>query len=613
MDRLRNNVNSKSRQSRIVRTRHGKHLRIEELEGRELLSASYTPLQIKAAYGVSQLGLANPGAGQTIAIVGAYENPNIQAAVDAFDARYGLPAVNLTVINDGATKPDQTGAWGLETAMDVEWAHALAPYAHIILVEAANGLPDSAGVPTALLHAVGVASSLPGVSVVSMSWGVPEFPTEAQYDGAFSTPGITYLAASGDYGAPIWPAAAPNVVAVGGTSLEPTSTPGIYTETGWGSGSTTFYLGGSGGGFSTYEPVPSYQAPGNFVTSISGNGMRQTPDVSWDGDPQTGEFVCVLPNSWQVSGGTSAATPQWAALIALADQVRANVGQPALTTAQTLSALYREQADFYDVTSGNNGQPAGTGYDLVTGLGTPQANLLVPDLASLSMAPGISASDSQRTGGGPSSGGSNSSNTHYVDHLYKSLLNRSPDSNALAYWSNLLNMGTGRYTVVSQIIQSQEYRIDEVEAVYARLLKRAPDALGMTTFATELANGASLESVEMTIAVSAEYYQTRGQGQTASYLSALFSDALNRTIDPVSAATLGQALASQSLTRSTIATLIFHSLEYNQGLVQLYFQSFLQRQADSSGLTVFANALQQGELDQEVIGSILSSQEYYQL
>jgi hypothetical protein len=113
--------------------------------------------------------------------------------------------------------------------------------------------------------------------------------------------------------------------------------------------------------------------------------------------------------------------------------------------------------------------------------------------------------------------------------------------------------------------------------------------------------------------VSAEYYQTRGQGQIASYLDALFSDALNRTIDPVSAAMLGQALASQSLTRSTVATLIFDSLEHDQGLVQVYFQSFLQRQADSSGLTVFANALHQGELDQEVIGSILSSQEYYQL
>jgi subtilase family serine protease len=613
MDSQRNKVNSQSRQSRLVRPKHGKHLRIEELEGRELLSASYTPLQIKDAYGISQLGLANPGAGQTIAIVGANLNPDIQASVDAFDARYGLPAVNLTVINDGATKPDQTGAWALETAMDVEWAHALAPYARIILVEAANGLPNSAGVPTALLHAVGVASSQPGVSVVSMSWGVPEFPTEAQYDGAFSTPGITYLAASGDYGKPLWPAAAPNVVAVGGTSLEPTSTPGIYTETGWGSGSTTFYMGGSGGGFSAYEPVPSYQTPGNFVSSIAGNGMRQIPDVSWDADPNTGEFVSVLPNGWQVSGGTSAATPQWAALIALANQVRANAGQPALTTAQTLSALYREQADFYDVTSGNNGQPAGTGYDLVTGLGTPQANLLVLDLARLSAAPGISISDSQRTGGGPSSGGPSSSNTAYVGHLYQSLLNRSPDSNALAYWSNLLNMGTGRYTVVSQIMQSQEYRTDEVAAVYTKLLKRAPDALGMTTFSTELANGASLESVEMAIAGSAEYYQTRGKGQIAGYLDALFSDALNRTIDPISAATLGQALASQSLARSTIATLVFDSLEHDRGLVQYYFQSLLKRQADSSGLAVFANALQQGELDQEVIGSILSSQEYYQL
>ncbi len=613
MGSLRNNLNSKSRPTPIQGTKNRKHLRIEELERRDLLSASYTPLQIEAAYGVSQLGLANPGAGETIAIVGADENPNILAEVSAFDAQYALPAVNLTVINDGATKTDQTGAWELETAMDVEWAHALAPYANLILVEAANGLPNAAGVPTALLHAVGVASSQPGVSVVSMSWGVAEFPSEAQYDSTFSTPGITYLAAAGDYGTPLWPAAAPNVVAVGGTTLEPSSTPGIYAETGWGSGSTSSYLGGGGGGFSTYEPEPSYQAAGNFVTSISGNGMRETPDVSLDADPNTGELVYVLPSGWQVSGGTSAATPQWAALIALADQVRANVGQPALTTGQSLSALYREQADFYDVTSGNNGQPAGTGYDLVTGLGTPQANLLVPDLANLASAPGISASDPQRTGGGTHSGGSNSGNTDYVVRLYQSLLNRSPDSNALAYWSNLLNIGTSAYTVVSQITQSQEYYTDEVESIYEKLLKREPDVVGMTTFTAELANGASLESVEETIAGSDEYYQTRGQGQIVGFLDALFSDALNRTIDPVSAATLGQALASQALTRSTIGAMVFGSLEYEQDLVQGYFESFLQRQADSSGLAAFASVLQQGELDQEVIASILSSQEYYQL
>ena len=89
-----------------------------------------------------------------------------------------------------------------------------------------------------------------------MSWGVAEFPSEAQYDSTFSTPGITYLAATGDYGTPLWPAVAPNVLAVGGTTLEPSSTPGIYTETGWGNGSTSSYLGGGGGGFSKYEPQP---------------------------------------------------------------------------------------------------------------------------------------------------------------------------------------------------------------------------------------------------------------------------------------------------------------------------------------------------------------------
>src|SRR5206468_415257 len=99
----------------------------------------------------------------------------------------------------------------------------------------------------------------------------------------------------------------------------------------------------------------------------------------------------------------------------------------------------------------------------------------------------------------PSSGGSNPGNTNYVNRLYQSLLNRSPDSNALAYWSNLLNTGTTRYTVVSQIMQSQEYRTVEVSAIYANLLKRAPDALGITTFTAALANGASLGSLAETL------------------------------------------------------------------------------------------------------------------
>src|SRR5207248_7814219 len=116
--------------------------------------------------------------------------------------QYSLPAINLTVVNDGATAPDPTGGWALETALDVEWAHAVAPYANIVLVEAANDVVNSAGVPTALLHAVSVAASQPHVRVVSMSWGASEFKTETQYDSSFTTPGVTFVAASGDSGAP---------------------------------------------------------------------------------------------------------------------------------------------------------------------------------------------------------------------------------------------------------------------------------------------------------------------------------------------------------------------------------------------------------------------------
>src|SRR5262249_51839859 len=165
-----------------------------------------------------------------------YQNPSIQADLATFDARYGLPPVNLTVINDGATRIDRTGGWELETALDVEAAHAIAPYAQIILVEAANDFVNFAGVPTALLHAVSVAASQPGVDVVSMSWGVPEFRTEAQYDSVFATPGVTFVAASGDSGAQTsWPAVSPNVLSVGGTTLQISSSGTYLGETGWGS------------------------------------------------------------------------------------------------------------------------------------------------------------------------------------------------------------------------------------------------------------------------------------------------------------------------------------------------------------------------------------------
>src|SRR5262249_31992058 len=194
---------------------------------------------------------------ETIALVEAYQLPNLQADLATFSSHYGLPAANLTLINDGATQADPTGGWDLEAALDVEWAHAIAPYAKLVVVEAADHALNDAGVPAALLHAVSVAAAQPNVVAVSMSWGVEEFNTEAQYDNTFATPGVTFVAAAGDQGTPpIWPAVAPNVVAVGGTTLQLSSAGTYLGETGWGRGVRRASRGGSGGGVRLARPGP---------------------------------------------------------------------------------------------------------------------------------------------------------------------------------------------------------------------------------------------------------------------------------------------------------------------------------------------------------------------
>ena len=265
---------------------------------------AYTPAQIRAAYGVSSL--SEDGTGQTIAIVEAYDDPNILASVDAFDGQFGLtdsgPTLYdqygaassfLTVVNEsGQTSPlpatDPSGAgtdnWEVEASLDVEWAHAMAPGAQIVLVEAnSQSLSD-------LMTGVATAAAQPGVSVVTMSWGLPEGQSvfaadEANYDPVFNVPGVTFLASTGDYGTsdPEYPAFSPNVVAVGGTSLNLNADNSYNSETGWGYYSDSVGAAiGSGGGLSLYETEPSYQQ------GVQSTGSRTTPDVSMDADPATG-------------------------------------------------------------------------------------------------------------------------------------------------------------------------------------------------------------------------------------------------------------------------------------------------------------------------------------
>jgi hypothetical protein len=366
--------------------------------------AGFSPAQICTAYGIDSISmgsLVGNGGGQTIAIVTAYDNPKLLSTTNPafatsdlanFDAGLGLPDPPsfLKLDENGGTNypgtnPAGPGAdsWEAEAAMDVEWTHAIASEANLVLVEAKS---DSL---TDLLAAVNTARNLPGVSVVSMSFGFSEAALESQYgagaelsdDAIFTTPaghqGVTFVAASGDNGSPgIYPADSPNVLAVGGTSLYINAGGTYSSEIGWSS---------SGGGTSTYEPEPSYQQ------GVQTSGSREIPDVAFDADPNTGvalydSYDNSVSAPWSKLGGTSLGAPCWAGLVAIANQLRASNGFGSLDgPTQTLPGLYAlPPSDFNDITSGyNGGYSAGIGYDMVTGLGTPIANKLLPDLASL--------------------------------------------------------------------------------------------------------------------------------------------------------------------------------------------------------------------------------------
>jgi subtilase family serine protease len=364
----------------------------DRLDGRILLSASpLSPAQVRQAYSENYIFNVNGrsytanGAGQTIAIVIGGLDPYIANDLVTFDRTYGIsaPPSFQSVYFQGAQFNESAGSI-METSLDVEWAHAVAPGANILLVQAASMSN------TDLLTAVNWARYQPGVSVVSMSWGGPESSADRQYDGIFTTPaghtGVTFVASSGDSGyfngprtnqvGVDWPASSPNVLSVGGTTLSTTATGAYLGESAWNlSYQPSYGWSGGGGGLSRVYAEPSYQY------GVQRTGVRTVPDVSYD----AGTYVSVydsLAGGWQAVGGTSAGAPQWAGLIAEVNQGRALVGlRPLDGPSQTLPTIYGFGSAFRDITSGSNGYAAGRGYDLATGLGTPVAYILAGDLA----------------------------------------------------------------------------------------------------------------------------------------------------------------------------------------------------------------------------------------
>ncbi len=336
---------------------HTNHLIMVQPRGGLGPSGGMTPAQIRSFYSIP-----STGGHDVIAIVGAYDYPNALADFNTFATKFGLPTetsktVTATtnkvfqVIYQNGKKPTGNVGWAQESALDIEWAHAMAPKAKIVLLEAqSSGLAD-------LLATVDLAVKQTGVKQVSMSWGSSEFSSEASYDFHFNINGPVFFSSSGDVGGiTSFPSTSSYVVAVGGTSVATNSTGAFLSETGW---------SGSGGGVSAYETRPSWQS------GIANTGAkRSVPDISSDANPSTGVQV-YGPGSngvsgWLVFGGTSVSSPCIAGMV--------NVGGATYTnTTQLLTKIYSKlgATSLRDITVGNSGFSCLTGWDFVTGVGAP--------------------------------------------------------------------------------------------------------------------------------------------------------------------------------------------------------------------------------------------------
>ena len=320
-------------------------------------SGSYGPTQFRTGYNLSSAS-ATGGSGQTIAIVDAYDDPNIESDLGVYDTQYGLAP--CTTANSCFRKVNQSGGtsypkanpgWALEISLDVETAHAICPNCKILLVEANSNSMANLGA------AVNEAAAL-GATVISNSYGGSEYSSETTDQARYFThPGVPITASSGDNGYGVeFPAAANTVTAVGGTTLKLNGDNTYQSESAW---------SGAGSGCSAYVSKPSWQTD-------TGCAKRTVADVSADADPNTGAAVYDSvryqgQQGWFQVGGTSLAAPLVASVYALA-------GNGAMITG---SYPYAQASALHDVTAGSNGScgnylcTAGTDYDGPTGLGSP--------------------------------------------------------------------------------------------------------------------------------------------------------------------------------------------------------------------------------------------------
>lgn len=334
-----------------------------------------SPAEVKEAYGFSTS--LSAGSGKTIAIVDAYDAPHIESDLAKFSQQFGIPCNGcFTKVdqNGGSSYPRRDSGWALEIALDVEWAHAIAPGANILLVEASsNSFAD-------LMVAEDYAAA--HADYVSNSWGASEFSSEAAYDPHFAANGVSFFVSAGDNGTPAeYPSSSPKVISVGGTTLHYSGTT-LTGETGWSDG---------GGGCSVYESATSAQSGFGGYDQANCAGKRATPDVSLVADPASGVSVYSSDYSrtagWYVVGGTSASAPMWAARSAVEGKVVDS------------GYVYGNSIPFRDITDGNNGASCLVGFDLCTGQGSWADNGAIPTSGSTTTTTTAGGSTTSTTAG----------------------------------------------------------------------------------------------------------------------------------------------------------------------------------------------------------------------
>ncbi len=335
--------------------------------------AGYHPADLQSAYNLATAS-ANDGAGQTVAIVDAYNDPKAASDVATYRSTFGLPACTtstgcLRIVNQkgGTSLPRNNGGWAQEISLDLDMVSAICPNCHILLVEASSATLTNLGT------AVNTAATL-GATEISNSYGGGESSSDTSYDTSYyDHPGVAVTASAGDGGYGVeYPAASQYVTAAGGTTLaRDASVARGWTETVW----STSASEGTGSGCSKYDPQPSWQSATATVTNNPGVcSKRVVGDVSSDADPNTGvsvydSFAYRGQSGWLVFGGTSVSSPTLASVYALA-------GNASTVTAG--SYPYSHTSALNDVTTGSNGSCGGTylctaevGYDGPTGSGTP--------------------------------------------------------------------------------------------------------------------------------------------------------------------------------------------------------------------------------------------------